>query len=408
MANVRLSSLIRLFPLIGLGIITGFAARQNYRVRRLAAQVVAPEEQALPSTAPLVSIILPVRNEETNIDGILTSLLAQDYPHFEILVIDDNSSDKTPLLLERWRARDSRMRVHHIDALPEGWAGKANALHSGVRLTTSPWLLFTDADTRHAPQTLRLMMGHALHEHDDFLSMLTDMKLTGLGMHLLTPTGFIILTEVAIPSEMRDPGHAGAIAVGQYILLRREAYEKTQGYANPRMRATFADDVELAQLFKQYKQRTDIVSGQGLVFNEQWTTWRSVWQGWRKSLYSEIAPNPLIGVGASMALLTFGLTPLLALFSAFFGGQTQKQAMWKRSLIGLLGGLALALQIDSFRHINHLYKSSRSWAFAAPICWTTFGLVMLDTTRLALTGRGAGWKGRSVPDPRNYRRKARI
>jgi chlorobactene glucosyltransferase len=296
--------------------------------------------------------------------------------------------------------------VHRIDSLPAGWAGKANALHTGVQLTTSPWLLFTDADTRHAPQTLRLMMGHALHQHDDFLSMFTDMKLTGPGMHLLTPTGFIILTEVAIPSEMRDPRHQGAIAVGQYILLRRAAYEKTQGYANPKMRATFADDVELAQLFKQYQQHTDIVSGRGLVFNEQWTTWRSAWQGWRKSLYSEIAPHPLIGVGATIALFTYGLVPLLALFTAFFNGSASRPVMWQRGIIGLLGGLSLACQVDSFRVLTTLYKTSRLWALATPLAWTTFGLVMLDTTRLALTGRGAGWKNRPVPNPRVYRHKA--
>jgi len=107
--------------MIGLALAAFFAMRQSYRVRRSRAETVPPEPCALPVPPSHVSIILPVRNEESNIDGVLASLLAQDYPAFDITVIDDGSTDATPDLLATWPTRDPRLHVRRIDTLPEGW-----------------------------------------------------------------------------------------------------------------------------------------------------------------------------------------------------------------------------------------------------------------------------------------------
>src|SRR5438067_1714913 len=143
------------------------ALRQRRRVRRAIAEAAPPEPGPLPAPQPRVAIVLPVRDEAANVDGILASLLAQDYPDFDLTVIDDSSTDATPHLLAAWAARDARVRVHRVDALPPGWAGKPHALHTGATLTAGDWLLFTDADTRHAPETLRLMVGHAARHRLD-------------------------------------------------------------------------------------------------------------------------------------------------------------------------------------------------------------------------------------------------
>src|SRR5690349_8132302 len=156
---------------------------QTYRVHRSVRETHPPDKIPIPVAAPHVSIILPVRNEESTIDTCIASLLAQDYPDFDLTVIDDGSTDATPRLLAEWRRRDPCLQVHRVDTLPEGWAGKAHALHTGVTRTSGEWLLFTDADTYHAPHTLRLMLGHAVHQYDDLLSMRTDlMTLVGPAM----------------------------------------------------------------------------------------------------------------------------------------------------------------------------------------------------------------------------------
>lgn len=239
---------------------------QSYRAHRSVREMHPPDEVPLPEPAPRVSIILPVRNEEANIDTCVASLLAQDYPDFDLTIIDDGSTDATPQLLAAWQARDERVHVHRVDRLPCGWAGKAHALHTGIEITCGEWLLFTDADTWHAPRTLRLMLGHALQQQNDLLSMHTNvMTIAGPAMPLLMPITEVLLAQRMTPSEMSDPASPHAFAFGQYILLRRAAYLATGGYAAVDMRGTSIDDLALAEQFKRQKQRVEVVNGRGLI-----------------------------------------------------------------------------------------------------------------------------------------------
>jgi chlorobactene glucosyltransferase len=378
----------------GLSITALIALFQSYRSHRAVRETHPPDDVPLPvpETAPHISIILPVRNEEANIDACLASLLAQDYPNFSIMVIDDGSSDATPELLEKWRARDQRIQVHRIDELPDDWAGKPHALHTGAMLTNDEWLLFTDADTRHAPQTLRLMVGHALKRQVDLLSMCTNlMTMSGTAMPLLMPLSEVILAHRVTPDEVANPEFPRAFAFGQYILLRREAYAETGGYAASYMRTTFIDDLALAEQFKHYGKHVELVNGRGLIQNRQWTTWKSARQGWGKSCYSEIIRSgvPFGGLHAGLALIIYGLGPLFALIYALF---TRKM----RWLSTLLAGITLLAQIDAKRCFDREHGLSVAWSFTAPLSWAVFGVMVLDVARLILTGHGANWKGRRI------------
>src|SRR6266568_3099891 len=173
-ASTRWNTLLQYLPFVALTVSALVALWQSYRAHRTVRETHPPGEVPLPGSPPHVSIIVPVRNEEATIDACVASLLAQDYPDFDVTLIDDGSTDATPHLVAGWATRDSRVQVHRVDQLPDGWAGKAHALHSGVTLTRGEWLLFTDADTCHAPRTLRLMVGHALDQQDDSLSASTS------------------------------------------------------------------------------------------------------------------------------------------------------------------------------------------------------------------------------------------
>src|ERR1700730_7638751 len=139
-----MKALLRYFPRLLLTLAALTALWQSHRAHRSVREMHPPREAPLPEPAPHVSIILPVRNEETNIDTCVAALLAQDYPDFDLTIIDDGSTDATPYLLAEWQARDERVHVHRVDQLPCGWAGKAHALHTGIELTDGAWLLFTD------------------------------------------------------------------------------------------------------------------------------------------------------------------------------------------------------------------------------------------------------------------------
>lgn len=368
------------------------ALYQSYRSQRALREARPPHDTPLPVPAPHVSIILPVRNEEANIDACLTSLLAQDYPDFAITIIDDGSTDKTPCLLEAWTKRDPRIHAHCIDELPPDWAGKPHALHTGAMLTSGEWLLFTDADTRHAPQTLRLMVGHAIEQRDDLLSMCTNlMTLSGSATPLLMPLSEIILAHRVTPAEVRDLAHPRGFAFGQYILLRRASYVATGGYATTCMRTTFIDDIALAEQFKQYGKRVELVNGRGLVTNRQWLTWKSARQGWGKSCYSEIIRSriPFAGVPAALALIIYGLGPPFILAHALCAGKI-------RRLSTLLASITLLAQINARRRFDREHGLSVFWSLAAPLSWAVFGIMVLDMARLIVTGRGVSWKGRQI------------
>ena len=392
-ARRRKNSLLRYLSLGALVLSALVALWQSLRVHRSARETHPPDEAPLPMPAPHVSIILPVRNEEATLDACLASLLAQEYPDFDITIIDDGSTDATPRLLAAWSTRDQRIQVHRIDRLPEGWAGKAHALHTGVTRTSGEWLLFTDADTRHAPQTLRLMTGHALRKQDDLLSMRTTlMTLIGPATSLLMPLSEVLLAHRVTPAEVRDPAFPHAFAFGQYILLRREAYLATGGYAAAGMRGTPIDDLALADLLKRHGRRVEIVGGRGLVANRQWTTWRSALQGWRKSCYGELARSnyPLAGLPAAPALIVYGLGPLCTLVYALRAGRVRRFST-------LLAGIALVAQIDAKRCIDREFDLAIAWSLAAPAGWVVFGILVADVAYRILSGRGAEWKGRQLP-----------
>ncbi len=435
-SGTRKRLLLHSLVLGGLSITALIALYQSYRSHRAVRETHPPDDLPLPETAPHVSIILPVRNEEANVDACLDSLLAQDYPNFSVTVIDDGSSDTTPCLLEQWKTRDFRVDVHRIDELPDDWAGKPHALHTGATLTNGEWMLFTDADTRHAPQTLRLMVGHALHRRVDLLSMCTNlMTMSGTAMPLLMPLSEVILAHRVTPGEVSDPAHPRAFAFGQYILLRHDAYVETGGYAANYMRTTFIDDLALAEQFKQAGKRVELVNGSGLILNRQWTTWKTARQGWGKSCYSEIIRSriPLAGAHGGLALIIYGLGPLLALFYTLFTrkmgsssfevtpGKSQPgrdqsgpytppqesryvpsqssrrmESRKMRRLSILLAGITLLAQIYAKRCFDREHGLPVTWAFTAPLSWAVFGVMVLDVARLILTGHGAQWKGRQI------------
>jgi chlorobactene glucosyltransferase len=366
---------------------------QHHRMRKSQKEARRPQAMPLPASPPRVSIIVPMRNEAGHIDACLASLCAQDYPAFEVLVVDDGSDDETPARLADWVRRDPRVRSQRIEHLPAGWAGKTHALHTGVLLTHGEWIVFTDADTCHSAQLLRSMMGHALYHGSDFLSLWPDMMtLSGPAMPLLWPITAILLAHRVTPAEVRDPACPQAFGFGQYILLRRASYLASGGYNAPGMRTTAVDDLALAEQIKQAGWQLEIVNGRGLLQNLQWTTWRSARQGWVKSCYGEVARDNLLllALPCALALCAYGLLPLGWLLSALAGGQRGR-------LSTLLAGTTVLAQVATKRCVDRAYGLPLAWSLAAPASWAVCGVMLLDVARLLLPGQRAGWKGRLLP-----------
>src|SRR5580765_4595533 len=178
---------------------------------------------SLPSTPPRVSIIVAARNEETNLEAALESLLAQDYPDLELTVVDDRSSDATPAILARVQARDARLRVVRIDRLPAGWLGKNYALERGAAAASGDILVFADADVVMRADAVRRAVAHALAASLDHLAITPEMIAPGvmLGMFMCAFTMFFSL--YARPWKAADPRSRCFIGIGAFNLVHASA-----------------------------------------------------------------------------------------------------------------------------------------------------------------------------------------
>ncbi|MFN3394337.1 MAG: glycosyltransferase, partial [Candidatus Thermochlorobacter sp.] len=181
---------------------------------------------------PFVSILVPARNEERNIERCVSSLLAQDYPHFEVIVLNDHSSDRTGEILARLQQRSSRLKVLDGKALPEGWLGKAWACQQLAEAASGELLLFTDADTVHNPDAARRAVATLLTTKSDMLTAVPYQIMHSFWEKMGVPlVHFLIMCFLPMSQVWQSRNTAFAFACGQFILFRREFYQKIGGHA---------------------------------------------------------------------------------------------------------------------------------------------------------------------------------
>src|SRR3974390_180100 len=198
---------------------------------------------------PQVSVIVPARNEEASLGACLESLAAQTGVSFEMIVIDDHSTDRTRAIASSFPG----VRVIEAGPLPDGWTGKNNAVATGATQARGEWLLFTDADTVHLPGSLARSLAEAQNLGAAMLSYSPGQIVGGFWEKAVMP---VIVAELASryrPSEVSDPQSPTAAANGQYILITRKAYDAVGGHAA--VAQSLLEDVDLARAVKQSGRR---------------------------------------------------------------------------------------------------------------------------------------------------------
>ncbi len=238
-------------------------------------------------TAPLVSILVPARNEAANIEKCVASLLAQDYPNFEILVLDDNSEDTTPALVTRLIAENPtcRLSLLHGEALPDGWYGKNFACHQLAQAAKGAFLLFTDADTSHQPIALRAAVAALQLEKAHFLSVFPRQETVTFAERLVLPLLLVYIYGL-LPTWLvsRNLAPAFSAASGQFILFERRAYDTIGGHAA--VRKEVLEDVRLGQRIKQFGFRQLLPDGREAVTCRMYRNRGEVWRGFSKNLFA--------------------------------------------------------------------------------------------------------------------------
>lgn len=356
----------------------------------------SPGTATKPVAHPLVSIIVPARNEERNIRQCVESLLAQDYEHFEVIVVDDGSTDNTAHILDELTSTHpgkDHLWVLRLRELPPGWAGKPHALHRGTQEARGDWFLFTDADTRHAPNALRSAITQAEQEQADLFSLGSQQELPTFWEKVLMPMAFLGVGMLYPPKLTNDPASRVAVANGQYILIRRAVYETIGGYARPGLSDTLLDDRDLAHTVKGLGYKLRFVEGRGLVSVRMYQSFDEIWRGWRKNAF--LGNRGGVGffllqiVGLPMITAVPFLLPLLTFLS-------------RRSRHGAIGGketgVATGLEVLSvlaYRGwVDRQLQVPWYYMFTQPLAGSIFAAILSQSMWRVLTKRGVDWRGR--------------
>ena len=237
------------------------------------------------SPRPDVSIIIPARNEEANLCVCLESLNGQTGVRFEIIVVDDASTDRTREIAQSFAG----VQVVSPGPLPDNWTGKNNALIAGAKAARAPWLLFTDADTVHQPASLARALAEAKKEQAGLLSYSPKQVVVTFTERAVMPVIFAALAAQYPPHKVRDHNSKIVAANGQYILVRRAAYDAVGGHAA--VAEEILEDVALARLFRNAGHRVYFRYAADAVRTRMYRNWRQLREGWTKNL-ALLFPHP--------------------------------------------------------------------------------------------------------------------
>ncbi len=338
------------------------------------------ERQAEQGSAPRVSIIVPARNEERSIERCLECLLALDYPDYEILAVDDRSTDSTGEIMDRVaasQAQPARLKVIHVRELPSGWLGKTHAMWSAASQATGEWLLFTDGDVFFHPRALRLALACAQQGGWDHLVLSPTMKMATPGECMMIGFFQLMFTFGHRPWKVADPRTRDHMGVGAFNLVRRPVYEAVGGYQ--RLRLAVVDDMKLGQLVKEGGYRQQVATGRDLVSLHWAPGARGVIDNLTKNAFAVLNFNLAKMLGAVFLLLVLNLGPWLGLLLA---------PGWARLGYGLAVAAIALLYLGMSWHapLSPLYFLSH------PLGTLLFAYIMLRSTFRTLRQGGVMWR----------------
>ena len=384
--------------LLGLGII--YWVHSQYHMDIVVTRAKAPAD------APLISICVPARNEEKNIRRCVESLLAQTYPNFEIIVLDDRSTDSTPAILAELCKADTctepqvrcwqsapRLKILHGSDLPSGWAGKPHALYQASASARGEWLCFVDADTFSTPEAIAACYVKALETKADLFTIMTFQELGTFWEKVLMP---LVLTAMSVgfsPRKVNDPNERVAVANGQFILIKRAVYDAVGGHE--KVKEQIVEDKALAEQVKWNGYRLVIAAGHAVARTRMYTSLPEMWEGWTKNIYLGLRDTPsmlLLGAfGATLALIAalfLPVWPLLGFFWCLNGGGLLALGVIAKALIVWAALLWARANVSRGLGISKLY------ALTVPLGAGLFAAIMLTSAWKILSGQGVSWRGR--------------
>ena len=323
---------------------------------------------------PAVSVVIPARNEEACLGSCLQSLATQTGLTFEIILVDDHSTDRTREIASAF----PQVRVIDAPPLPPGWTGKNNAVAAGACTAHAPWLLFTDADTVHLPGSLQRSLAEAERRGASLLSYSPEQIVKTFWEKAIMPVIFAELAASYRPSQVSNPKSPAAAANGQYILITREAYNAVGGHAA--IAANLLEDVVLARAVKRSGRKIFFRYGPDAVRARMYRNFSQLREGWTKNL-ALLFPNP--GRLALKTLLLWLIWASLWMVAVF---ANIGRAWWNVADVAVFVLLAVRLRRSNFKWDRTVLGA----IFGMPM----FAYLLLRSRRAHAQGN-VSWKGRS-------------
>lgn len=346
------------------------------------------------SETPFVSICIPARNEEDVIEHCVTSALKQNYDHFEVLVLDDNSTDRTTHILKQLSGIISNLRHIQGEPKPEDWNGKPWACHQLYQQAKGEILLFIDADVWIEPETLNKTVSEL--KRYDMITVWPQQILRSFWERMIIPLVYFALLTLLpskyversprwLPNGLRDlldPKFSAAC--GQFMAYNRPVLEAVEGFE--RIKRSIVDDVEMAKILKAHGYMIRMFTGIEMVYCRMYKDHHEIWNGFKKNFLAGFDNQVLFILMGVIHFVVF-LFPVFTLFYSWYYGLND---------ILLLSGFALLLIIAQRSLIDHWFSWNIFYGLLHPFSVVWFqilGIISLIQHHLGIKN---SWKGRDV------------
>lgn len=344
-----------------------------------------PELLRKKKNLPLISVLVPARNEERNIRRCLSSLLKQDYPNLEIIVLDDNSCDKTPEIVREFCEKYSNLKLIKGKELPKNWTGKNWACYQLAQEAKGEWFVFTDADTRHSPNSISSAYAIAIKNNSPFLSYLPGLINKRLSEALLLPIihfAFLVLYPLRLIANSKDPRFS--VAIGPFILIKKDFYHKIGGHES--IKKEVVDDLAIAKRAKTFGGKTILADGSDVMHVRFYQGFREIWKGFSKNAFGAFGDYPQIAIPFLILIYILFVYPYFSFFRAVRVGEFISIPAIQILIISLI---RVILSIRC--------KTNMLLGLFHPIAILIWILIVLNSLRIWLIKKGIEWKERYIP-----------
>lgn len=345
-------------------------------------------------SSPFISVCVPARSEERGVGTCLRSLLAQNYPHFEVIAIDDNSTDATGAIISALAAEDPRLTAIRGAPLPEGWLGKPYALHQAWQKAKGDYILFTDADPVFLPHALSSAMYVMQTKDVDALTLMPGAEFSSFWERAVQPVIFGFIGALTRFKKVNRRDNPSAMGVGAFMMFKREVYERLGGHE--RVRREIIEDVALAHYVKKEGFKLLVADGKEIYSIRMYHSLREIWEGWRKNMFVAMRQSVLRTCYYVSVIMCFVVTPYWVFVQDLMLGTWFSVLSFSALFLSLMTGIGLCGEL----------RLEKRYVFLFPLGALVMSALMINSMVQALFKGRAEWRGRSclLPEeqPANY------